>query len=65
MSDEKKTVANDVVTLTRREAAALDHAVVDSLLLAAGLMPDEIIAVRRKLRSESLAGMEGALSQMG
>lgn len=38
------------VTLTRREATALNSAATDSLLLAAGLSRDEIAAMRRKLR---------------
>ncbi|MEK7706233.1 MAG: hypothetical protein AAB426_14835 [Myxococcota bacterium] len=48
-SDDK----NGAVTLTRREAAALNSAATDSALLAADLEWDEIVMLRRKLRSES------------
>ena len=55
MTNVEKNI-DDVVTLTRREAAALDRAAVDSLLLAAGLEQDEIVVVRRKLRHLATMG---------
>ena len=51
-----KEETDDVVILTRREAAALIYAAVDSMLLAAGLDLDEIVVMRRKLRSLAQSG---------